>query len=503
MGKGKSKKKEPTPEPDTVILYIENPIGICGAKDWYKNQQALTVVSAWLYLLADAGGLERPSSLWYRGAIGSSFLRDIAVDLYVPGSDASRVEYALGYHDWKDFARLPPRLERDLMLPQVEEDRVTAVYLSPCRSTIKLDSDQFLKIPLVPSSHVNIRDFNPGPYPPPALPPVPTLKTTYKEPLPTRPLPPPSPTPAPQPPEPAQPPENEDEEKEKTKAVLASTALTAGRSSPATKQEGETAFRTKEEQLEYEMLRLAESRHLTSPPPQETKPVIASALARTSSPPQETKPNVTLATATKEEQLEHEMLRLAENRHLTSPPPQETKPDITRALATKQEQLEHELSRLAQNNHLATPEPPQETKPSVKEEQLSRELEVLAASGGTVPPERRSSSTVKPDPDAQAQVKQEPFAATGGNEGWGSRAAKEEQLELEMARLTRSPSSTAALSSSVKQEPGSYRSMPPSRGTTESSVGPLERNTPGVVKSEEGSWTPNPLKRVREGQNGQ
>lgn len=477
MGKGKSKKKEPTPEPDTVILYIENPIGIYGAKDWYKNSQALSVVSAWLYSLADAGGLSRPSSLWYRGGVESSYLRDIAVDLYVPESDASRVEYALGYHYWKDFVRLSPRMERDLMLPQHEESRVTTVYLSPCRSTVKLGSDQFLNIPLEPPNRVNFSDFTRGPYPPPTLPYVPTLKSAYKEPLPTRPLPPPSPPP-PEPSDFAQPHEDDDEEKKKKKAILASTALTEGRPTPVAKQDEETSSRTKEEQLEYEMRRLAENRHFTSPPPQDTKPTITPAHA-----------------ATKEEQLEYEMSRLAENRHLTSPPPQETKPDITGTQATKQEQLEYELSRLAQNNRLASSEPIQEMKPNVKEEQLLLELEMLAASGGMVPPERRPRSTVKPDPDAQAQVKRRPLTTADEDER-RSRRVKEEQLELEMARLARSASSTPALS--VKQEPGGS-----SRSTAEPSVGPLEGSPLVAVKPEEGSSTPSLLKRSREGQDQQ
>ncbi|KAG9048466.1 hypothetical protein FS837_012840 [Tulasnella sp. UAMH 9824] len=485
MGKGKSKKKEASPEPDTVILYIENPIGIYGAKDWYKNRQALGVVFTWFHSLADAGGIERPYHFWYRGGVGSSYLRDIAVDLYVPGSDTSRVQYALGYHHWKDFARLSPRTERDLMLPQDEESRVTTVYLSPCRSTIRLDSDQFLKIPLDPPNLVDPRNFAPGPYPPPTLPYVPTLKSAYKEPLPTRPLPPPSPTPAPQPSELTQPPEDEDEEEKKKKALLASTMLREGRSASVVKQDEGASSRTKEEQLEYEMRRLAESRHPTSPPPQETKP------------------SMTPAPATKEEQLELEMHRLAENRHLTSPPPQETKPEISRARAAKQEQLEHELSRLAQSNYFASPEPPQEAKPSVKEEMLLHELAVLAANGGMVPPERRPSSSVKPDPEARAPVKQEPSATSYVDEPM-IRSLKEEQLELEMARLARSASSTPALSSSVKQEPGSFGSMPPeSRSTTQPSVEPLAGSPLVVVKPEEGGSTPNPLKRSREGQNGQ
>lgn len=37
------------------------------------------------------------------------------------------------------------------------------------------------------------------------------------------------------------------------------------------------------------------------------------------------------SSRTKEEQLEHEMSRLAENQLFTSPPPQETKPNITPA----------------------------------------------------------------------------------------------------------------------------------------------------------------------------
>ncbi|KAG8955696.1 hypothetical protein FRC04_007687 [Tulasnella sp. 424] len=452
MGKGKSKKKEPTPEPDTVILYIENPIGIYGAKDWYKNSQALGVVSTWLYLLADAGGLARPSSLWYRGGVGSSFLRDIAIDLYVPGSDASRVQYALGYHYWKDFARLSPRTERDLMLPQDEESRRTTVYQSPCRSTAKLDSDQFVNIKLLPPSDVNRRDFAPGPYPAPTLPYVPTLKGTYKEPLPTRPSPPPSPPP-PEPAEFAQPPEDEDEEKKKKKAILAATVLNDGRSTPAVKQDEEASSRTKEEQLEYEMS------------------------------------------------------RLTENRLLTSPPPQETKPNIAQNPATKQEQLEYELSRLAQNNHLASPEPPQETKPNVKEEQLLRELEVLAAGGGIVPPEERlpsgRSPEVKPDPAADVQMKQEPPATTADENERRSRSVKEEQLELEMARLARSMSATPAAVPSVKPEPGLSGSVPPdSRSTAESTtIGPLEGSAQVAVKSEPGSSTPNPLKRLRDGQN--
>ncbi|KIO33979.1 hypothetical protein M407DRAFT_17239 [Tulasnella calospora MUT 4182] len=199
--------------------------------------------------------------------------------------------------------------------------------------------------------------------------------------------------------------------------------------------------------------------------------------------------------ATKEEQLEYEMSRLAENRHLTSPPPQETKPDITGTQATKQEQLEYELSRLAQNNRLASSEPIQEMKPNVKEEQLLLELEMLAASGGMVPPERRPRSTVKPDPDAQAQVKRRPLTTADEDER-RSRRVKEEQLELEMARLARSASSTPALS--VKQEPGGS-----SRNTAEPSVGPLEGSPLVAVKPEEGSSTPSLLKRSREGQDQQ
>ncbi|KAG8917553.1 hypothetical protein FRC00_013484, partial [Tulasnella sp. 408] len=394
----------------------------------------------------------------------------------------------------------------------------------------------FLKIPLDPPNIVDPRNFAPGPYPPPTLPYVPTLKSAYKEPLPTRPLPPPSPTPAPQPPELTQPPEDEDEEKKK-KALLASTRRTEERSTPVAKQDEESSSRTKEEQLEYEMRRLSESRYPTSPPPQETKPSMTPAPTTkeeqlehemyrltesrhpTSPPPQETKPSITPAPATKEEQLEHEMHRLAGNRHLTSPPPQETKPDISRAReansgtrasgflspppAAKEEQLEHELSRLAQNNHFASPEPPQEAKPNVKEEQLLHELEVLAANGEMVPPERRPSSSVKPDPEARAPVKQEPPATTYVDEPM-RRSVKEEQLELEMARLARSASSTPASSTSVKQEPWSLGSMPPeSRSTTQSSVGPLEGDPRVMVKPEEGSSTPNPLKRSREGQNRQ
>lgn len=155
-----------------------------------------------------------------------------------------------------------------------------------------------MNIKLLPPSDANRRDFAPGLYPAPTLPYVPTLKGTYKEPLPTRPSPPPSPPP-PEPAEFAQPPEDEDEEKKKKKAILASTVLNDGRSTPgalnkvsalrsceadfccsthplyaAVKQDEEASSRTKEEQLEYEMSRLTESRLLTSPPPQETKPNI-------------------------------------------------------------------------------------------------------------------------------------------------------------------------------------------------------------------------------------
>lgn len=174
--------------------------------------------------------------------------------------------------------------------------------------------------------------------------------------------------------------------------------------------------------------------------------------------------------------------------------------------ATKQEQLEFELSRLAQNNRLTSPEP-QETKPNVKEEQLLRELEVLAAGGGTVPPEERlprgRSPAVKLDPAAAVQMKQEPPATSTGDENERrSRSVKEEQLELEVARLARSMRSTPAAAPSVKPEPGLPGSVPPdSRSTAESTtVGPSEGPLVGV-KSEPGSATPNPLKRLRDGQN--
>ncbi|KAG9016350.1 hypothetical protein FRB90_003193 [Tulasnella sp. 427] len=519
MPKGKGKKKEPTPEPDTIILYIENPIGIFPSKDWYKNPHALNIVSTWLYFLADAGEISRPSSLWYRGGVGSSYLYDIAVDLYIPESDPARVEYTLGYHYWKNLPMLRRLLDGNLMVPRDEERHKTTVYRSPCNSTVKLQSDQFLQIPLSERGIANLRL---GSYTPPTLPHTATLKSTYKEPLPAR-APPPCP--------PSQPSADtnrvqqaDDDEKQNKKAILAPSVKREGGppsvpgASSVSKQE-ETFFRTKE-QLDYEMSRLAASGGYRPPP----------------STPHETKPNITSSTnMTKEEQFDYEFAHLIQSNYHTPPEPSQSdvKPVIkeeqsqaTPALPTTNNSIvppEHRYRETASSGRVKPePDPSNRTardlasgidpsgEPSrrVKEELLDFELARFSRSsprptpiiktepGPTRDPRVRPEPSVgvRPGPDIPSQAARKPPSGTDRN-GEASRRVKEELLDMEIARLSRSTPGPAPI---IKTEPG--RTRDPRIKPEPLSGGPNSAISQPAVKSEPGSYTPGrPIpKRTRE-----
>ncbi|KAG9002140.1 hypothetical protein FRB90_011427, partial [Tulasnella sp. 427] len=162
---------------------------------------------------------------------------------------------------------------------------------------------------------------------------------------------------------------------------------------------------------------------------------------------------------TKEEQLDYEMSRLAGSGGYQPPPspPHETTPNITSSTTAKmkEEQFDHEFDRLIQSNYTTPPKPSQpDVKPIITEEQSQASPALPTTNNSSVPPEHRyretaSSGQVKPEPDASSKPAQE-FASKTDRSGEPSRRVKEELLDLELARLSRSSPRPTPI---IKSEP--------------------------------------------------